>query len=709
VAFHQPGYGDFLESSAYASILGLTAVPDGTPVQIGLIDRTGTLTGALASTKISGGRYSFNLTSLGISFSSSYVVEVNNSGTGARLRAFVSREAVDIDPISESAVQLVVDRTARMPSSDLTHFTAQELNVLRDALDALTAAQQTTAGAGINATVSAIKQAAANESHIMSFLVSADSPGETSDSPGDIGNYLPLNRSATWVYEGTDEVPGFIQNYSNTAAIAGTMQVNGVLTTVVSQTNPLNNGNSVDSYYTKDLHGISTYGDNDATDYVTPQLVPYMTDKFPFGTGSAFQQINKKGLDYGSDLDGDGKNETLDILSVVTVVGFESVTVPTGTYPNSARVETASTVTVTASSNGERASLQQIGTTWYAPGIGPVKRILTVGNETVTEVLTSFTPANAKFITVPNVSNVISDPTRTALYAAVRGSPGGIATIDPVLGELAAAISVGTDPAKLAASDNGQYLYIGLDGENSVQRINLNTSEIDLAFSLGVNQFGEQRFTDDIKVLPGAPQSVAISRRRKSVSPRFSGVAIYDDGVQRPTEIVSFLGPTVLAFSNVASTLYGYGTESVPADFFRMAVDSTGVSVVDATPNLINDLGNIKFDGGLIYSTNGTVLNPQTLTVVGQFPVPQFSAIASTPDSTLGRMFFLVSETPFCCSGTVYKINAFDLNTQQLLGTETIPSVTGSPHNLVRWGAKGLAFWTEGGQVFLVESPNLIP
>jgi hypothetical protein len=709
VAFHQPTFWDFLESSACASVSGLNFVPDGTPVQIGLIDRTGTLTAPLASTKISGGRYSFNLTNLDMSFSSSFVVQVSNPATGSRLRAFATRETVNIDPVSESLVQLVVDRTSRMPSSDLTHFTAQELNALSDALDALTAAQQTAAGAAINATVSTIKQAAANESHIMSFLVSADSPGETSDSPGDIGNYLPLNRLATWVYQGTDQVPGLTQNYSNTTTIAGTTQVKGVLTTVVSQTNPLNNGNSIDSYYTKDLHGITTYGDNDTTDQVTRQLVPYMTDKFPLGTGSTFEKINKKGLDFGSDLDGDGKNETFDILSVVTVVGFEAVTVPAGTYPISARVETTSTVTVIASINGARASIQEIETVWYAPGVGPVKRILTVGNETVTEVLTSFTPANARFITIPNVSDLISDPTRTTLYAAVRGSPGEVAKIDPVVGELVAAISVGTDPAKLATSDNGQYLYIGLDGENSVQRINVSTSEVDLTFSLGVNQSGEQRFADDIEVLPGAPQSVAISRRRKSVTPRFAGVAIYDDGVQRPTEITSFLGSTVLAFSNLASTLYGYNTETVPADFSRMEVDSSGVSVLDATPNLINDLGNITFDGGLIYSTGGTVINPQTLTGVGQFPVQQFSAIASTPDSTIGRMFFLVTENPFCCNGSIYKINAFDLNTQQLLGTETIPGVTGSPHNLVRWGAKGLAFWTEGGQVFLVESPNLIP
>jgi hypothetical protein len=75
------------------------------------------------------------------------------------------------------------------------------------------------------------------------------------------------------------------------------------------------------------------------------------------------------------------------------------------------------------------------------------------------------------------------------------------------------------------------------------------------------------------------------------------------------------------------------------------------------------------------------------------------------PDSTIGRVFFLTSDG---FSGTC-NIRAYDLNTLQLLGSENIPGVTGDPGNLTRWGAKGLAVRTTGGQVFLVESPNLIP
>ena len=74
-------------------------------------------------------------------------------------------------------------------------------------------------------------------------------------------------------------------------------------------------------------------------------------------------------------------------------------------------------------------------------------------------------------------------------------------------------------------------------------------------------------------------------------------------------------------------------------------------------------------------------------------------------DATLGRVFSLTREG---FPGTL-NIRAFDANTQQLLGSENIPGVTGDPGSLIRWGSKGLAFRTSGGQVFVIESSKLIP
>jgi hypothetical protein len=707
VVFQRPTLWDFFESSVYASLSGLTPVPDGTPVQLGHINRNGDFITMAASASVSGGRYSFNLTNLGLAFSSSLVVSASNPASGVRMRAFVTRESVNLDPISESAVQLVVDRTARMPTSDLGHFTLQELNDLNHSIDALTAVNQTRVETGINSTVTVIKNEASNEPRIMAFLESADAPGQTSEGIGDIGNYIPLDRPMSWTYQGTEQIAGQPPvSYSNTATIAGTAMVNGVLTTILSQTNPLNTLSAIDSYYTEDSHGLTFHGDNDTSDVLTPQLVPYLSDRFPFGTGASFEEIDRKGLDFGRDLDGDGKNEKIDILSIVTVLGFESVSVPAGPFQDCAKVETTRTFTAIASSNGATVSLLVTQTTWYAPGVGPVKRVLTVEDLTVTEELASFTQINAKIINLAT-NDLILDPGTQRIYASVPGNPGSITPIDPITGTLGPAIPVGNGPLKLALSDNRQFLYVGLDGEAAVQRVDLSMQTAGLKFSLGSDPLFGPFFVEDMEVLPGSPQSIAISRKYKSVNPTHAGVAIYDNSVQRPTTTPGHTGSNVIEFSAFASRLYGYNQESTEFGFRRMTVDASGVTVLDVFDSFMGDLisgfgVDIKFDGGRIYTTSGRVIDPEARTVLGTFSGA--ASVSVRPDSVLGRVFFLIPT-----GGPTVKVSAYDLNTRQLLGTEEVPGVSGSPSNLVRWGAKGLAFRTTGGQVFLLESPKLIP
>jgi hypothetical protein len=707
VAFHQPTLWDVFESSVFASLSGLTPVPDGTPVQLGRISSGGTLT-SLSSATVSGGRYSFNLTRLGLTLASDLVVEVSNPATGARMRAFVTQESVDLTPMSEAGVQIVLDHILAPPGTSLSNFTIQELTDLVSAIDVLTAAIKASAGMDINSTVTTIKNQAANERQLMTFLMSAGGPGQTTEGPGDIGNYIPLDRPMSWTYQGTEQITGQPPlSYSNTATIGGTETVKGVLTTVLSETNPFNNDRSIDSYYTKDSRGVTFHGDNDTPDVLTPQLVPYLSERFPLGTGSSFEEVNRKGLDFGEDLDGDGKNEKVDILSIVTVLGSESVSVPAGLFPNCVKVGITNTLKAIASSNGATVSLIVNQAAWYAPGVGPVKRVLKIEDLTVTEELTSFTQLNAKIINLAT-NDLIYDPGTKRIYASVPGTPGNITPIDPTTGTTGTAIPVGNGPFKLARSDNGQFLYIGFDGEPAVQRIDITTQTASLKFSLGTGSIlGSPLFAEDIEVLPGTPQSIAISRKNQGFSPRHEGVAIYDNGVQRSTTTPSHTGSNVIEFSASASRLYGYNQESTEFGFRRMTVDASGVTVLDVFDSFMGDLisgvgVDIKFDGGRIYTTSGRVIDPEARTVVGTFS--GVASLSVRPDTVLGRVFFLIPT-----GGPTVKVSAYDLNTLQLLGSENIPGVTGTPGNLIRWGSKGLAFRTTGGQVFLVESPILIP
>jgi hypothetical protein len=142
---------------------------------------------------------------------------------------------------------------------------------------------------------------------------------------------------------------------------------------VFTHSNPDNSGIAEEEYRFKSTAGVAYYGNSDASDTLTRQLVPYDEGRFPVKIGSSFVQINRTGLDYGEDLDGDGVNERVDVYSQVTVVGFESVTVDAGTFHNCVKLQTTLYATVSLSGYPIQVTVTNTLTEWYAPDVGPVK------------------------------------------------------------------------------------------------------------------------------------------------------------------------------------------------------------------------------------------------------------------------------------------------------------------------------------------------
>jgi hypothetical protein len=378
---------------AVAALSGLNSVPDGTPVQLVRIDDAGNVAATLASTSVIGGRYSFNLTSLGLSPASNLAVRVVNPGTGAQLRAFVSGTTVDLDPISETAVRLVLERIALTPGTTLNQFTVTELRDIAGATNQLAIAKQLTAGLNIEATVSAIKTAVASDTGLTGFILAAAGPGETPEGPGDIGNYLPLTQGNTWQFQGTHSETGQpTVQFSNIMTVNGTKPIGPVTTTILAESNPLNSGAAEEIYYLKDSRGLWNYGNSDSSDSLSSDLVPYREVLFPLNLGVTTEVVNKKRVNYGQDLDSDGKNETADVLSQVTVETFETVTVPKGTFANAAKVVQKTTITVVSSAGLGSVKVVGIQTVWFAHGIGPIKRQIVMQADgkvaTVSEELT---------------------------------------------------------------------------------------------------------------------------------------------------------------------------------------------------------------------------------------------------------------------------------------------------------------------------------
>lgn len=199
-------------------------------------------------------------------------------------------------------------------------------------------------------------------------------------------SYFPFSQGNLLNYEGRISESGTLTDrFFNALTVGGTHLVGSVSTTVITESNPENGGVGVDLYYHLAADGITDYGNNDATDTITEQLVPYPLVEFPMVTGNSFVQLNKSGLTWDTDEDGDGTPETFDIYSVVTLAGFETLTLRNTPFADTARLVTDTTITVRPSTGAPAVSVSGSQTLWCAPDYGPIKRSITVGNETTVE------------------------------------------------------------------------------------------------------------------------------------------------------------------------------------------------------------------------------------------------------------------------------------------------------------------------------------
>jgi sugar lactone lactonase YvrE len=294
------------------------------------------------------------------------------------------------------------------------------------------------------------------------------------------------------------------------------------------------------------------------------------------------------------------------------------------------------------------------------------------------------------------------------LYASVPSSAtidaNTVVPIDPNTGIIGTPIAVGTNPNKLAISDDGQYLYVGLDGVGAVRRVNLKTQAAEIQFSLGMGFCGMDT-AGDIEVLPGSPHSVAVDRFNQGCSPRSDGISVYDDGVARPNSTGSFPEVDSIAFGTTSSVLYGAGFP-----FVTMTVDANGVALSKST-NGVGIGPAITYDNGRLYDNGtpgetpgaGAAVDPVADILEGEYVDPTYfgGLAAIRPDSASNRLFEL-NETS--CCGT---LNLYVFNQSQFteIGNVQIPNA-GAPSRFIRWGARGLAF-TTGFSIYMFQTPFL--
>ena len=314
------------------------------------------------------------------------------------------------------------------------------------------------------------------------------------------------------------------------------------------------------------------------------------------------------------------------------------------------------------------------------------------------------------------VNDLAWDPYQRKIYLSLPSTApelgNSIVAVDPATGAVGPTAFAGSEPGRLAISGDGLYLYVGLNGANSIQRFHLPDLTLDLTFSLGSDSFLGPRFAGDIQVAPGDSHTVAVSEVYQGVDPDFAEVAIFDDGVARPETIGpnSFAFVNSLQFGKNASTLYGYNNEDTGFNFYQMSVSPGGLTLGQSAGNLLSGFStNIHFDlqTGLVYGDNGGVIDPVALTLVGTYAAQG----VMVPDAEVGRSFFVTSDL----FTSDVQIEAFDKTRFTPIGSIDIGDIfipnSQVPASLIRFGPSGLASRTTGsaGKVYLVYSPIVLP
>ena len=268
---------------------------------------------------------------------------------------------------------------------------------------------------------------------------------------------------------------------------------------------------------------------------------------------------------------------------------------------------------------------------------------------------------------------LIYEPVGKMLYASVpaaaASNPNTVVSINPATATVGTPIAVGNDPNALAVSADGAYLYVALNADHTVQRINLSTLAVERTFALPVDpEYGNLQVVD-MHVVPGSPTEVVASLEMPDGDPSEDGAALFNDaglvnwlpglGTESNVDIDRF------TFTNNPNTLYAV-TPYETSGLEELTLDPTGLHPSSAsccvpTPPYYNG-ANVVSDGTLLYTTSGQVWNPATNQLVSTYATPSAPGLDSViSDTSSGKTYFL--NTFGLYDGyTALSILAFDQN-----------------------------------------------
>ena len=229
------------------------------------------------------------------------------------------------------------------------------------------------------------------------------------------------------------------------------------------------------------------------------------------------------------------------------------------------------------------------------------------------------------------------------LSVPAEAGPNGnvILALAPQSGRIVHRQFAGSEPDVLALSDDGNYLYAGVNGSASVKRFKLPGLELDTSISLGAEfeTGGGPFYAQDLQVAPGRAKTFAVSRSIYTSPQQVFSLAIFDDATARPIVAPRFDGIfDSLQWGDNDSALFAGDTSTTAASFYKLSVDINGVDVLRSYYNAFRYFAapiHYAKASKRIFSDEGTVLESETGRQLHRFDVRG----AMVPDELRNRNF----------------------------------------------------------------------
>jgi trimeric autotransporter adhesin len=349
-----------------------------------------------------------------------------------------------------------------------------------------------------------------------------------------------------------------------------------------------------------------------------------------------------------------------------------------------------------------KAAIIPITVTNPSPGVSSLPTNFDVTYKTT--VTTVDLPAN----------DIVYDPYAQLIYASVPSSYGpngnSIAVIQPKTGKITGYHYAGSEPNQLALSADAQYLYVGLNGNGSVQRLILPNFTPDIDVSLGIGYSGGPNVANSLQVSPSSDHTWAVSTETTTCCYGYA-TYFYTDATQLHDSIANS-GISQIIFAS-SSTLYAYYSGNLTP----VTVSSNGGTAGAQWSGLVEG-SSIAYADGLIYGTAGEAFNPATGLLLGTYDFSPEQCCDNNypqilPDAPFNRMLVL-GTTPFLAT---LGITSYSLDEFTPQAAASLSQFAGdSESNFIFWGSDGVAFVTETEienenspvQVVIVTSSNLV-